>query len=109
MLQEESGIANEIFVVLKGNISYYRKTPKQADIIVKNRDRLVELPHPHQEGFVPAFTRQNNIKTRSKIFDESSSSNDDLISMDSDQAREKKAKEKEKVMASLIKERPFKK
>ena len=41
--------------------------------------------------------------------DESSSSNDDLISMDSDQAREKKAKEKERIMASLIKERPFKK
>ena len=28
MLQEESGIANEIFVVLKGDIAYYRKTPK---------------------------------------------------------------------------------
>ena len=28
LLQEESGIANEILIVLKGDIAYYRRTPK---------------------------------------------------------------------------------
>ena len=28
LLQEESGIANEVFVILKGDITYYRKTVK---------------------------------------------------------------------------------
>ena len=41
LLLEEGGFANEVLVVLKGEVSFYRKTPKQEEIIVKNREPLV--------------------------------------------------------------------
>ena len=56
LLLEEGGSANEVFIVLKGDVAFYRKTPKQEEIKVREREQLVG-GHEVTEGAGPLERR----------------------------------------------------
>ena len=41
LLMEEGSVTSEVIMILKGDVAYFRKTPKQEEIKVKEREPLV--------------------------------------------------------------------
>ena len=112
-----------MFIVLRGNVSFYRKTPKQEEIKVREREPLVggdqvleDATPTNRRGTVidklgSALSKQVGKRGSSltNVTKESNLENDDNDSNSSSAEKERKELAKKKIMESLIKFRPFQK